>query len=314
MENVNDDCSVESGNENVTENMNKVDNKMLEEDDPIVSEVGMIFSSEKEMWEFYKIYVYSVGFPVRKRNSKKGNDGALGFVTFTCSREGKNRSSKSYTHGSWRISTAILEHNYKTSPSKSRLYRCNRELSTHVKRKLKVNDMAGIPLHKSYNSVVVEAVGYEKITCIEKDCRNYIENNNRYRQTYKEFGDVVTFDATYLTNKYDMPFAPFVGVDHHRQSILLGCGLVSNEDIDTFVWLFSTWLKSMPEFEVGWSVILDAYELHDNDWLSGLYKNRSRWVPCFLNTSSWVGMSTTQRNESINAFFDGYVYLKTSLK
>lgn len=58
---------------------------------------------------------------------------------------------------------------------------------------------------------------------------------NRCRQTYKEFGDVVTFDTTYLTNKYVMPFAPFVGVNHHRQSTLFGCGLLSNEDTYTFV-------------------------------------------------------------------------------
>lgn len=39
---------------------------------------------------------------------------------------------------------------------------------------------------------------------------------------YEEFGDIITFDTTYLTNKYDMPFAPFVGVNHHGHSILLG--------------------------------------------------------------------------------------------
>lgn len=73
----------------------------------------------------------------------------------------------------------LLDHNHKTSPTKSRLYRCNGELSAHVKRKLEVNDMAGIPLHKSFNSAVVEAGGYENMTCIEKDCRNYIEQVRR---------------------------------------------------------------------------------------------------------------------------------------
>lgn len=42
-----------------------------------------------------------------------------------------------------------------------------------------------------------------------------------------------------------MPFAPFVGVNHHGQSILLGCGLMSDEDTDTFIWLFKTWLVCM---------------------------------------------------------------------
>ncbi|XP_041009321.1 protein FAR-RED IMPAIRED RESPONSE 1-like [Juglans microcarpa x Juglans regia] len=50
------------------------------------------------------------------------------------------------------------------------------------------------------------------------------------RAAYQYFSDVVTFDTTYLTNRYGMPFALFVGVNHHGQSILLGAGLISNED------------------------------------------------------------------------------------
>jgi len=42
-----------------------------------------------------------------------------------------------------------------------------------------------------------------------------------------------------------MPFAPFVGVNHHGQSTLFGCGLISSEDTETFVWLFRTWLECM---------------------------------------------------------------------
>lgn len=32
---------------------------------------------------------------------------------------------------------------------------------------------------------------------------------------FQEFGDIDTFDTTYLTNKYEMRFAPFVGFNHH---------------------------------------------------------------------------------------------------
>ena len=70
--------------------------------------------------------------------------------------------------------------------------------------------------------------------------KNVFWADNRCRQAFKEFGDVVTFDTTYLTNRYDMPFAPFVGVNHHGQSTLLGCGIISNKDTRTFVWLFRT--------------------------------------------------------------------------
>ncbi|KAL2487403.1 Protein FAR1-RELATED SEQUENCE [Abeliophyllum distichum] len=129
----------DSDNKMVMENVNKLNDEILVEGSLIVPEVGMKFKDEKEVFEFYKRYAYNVGFPVGKRNSKKGDDGIV------------------------------------------KLYRCNRELSARVKRKLEVDDIAGISLHKSFNSAVVEASGYEKMTCVEKDCRNYIDNVRRLR-------------------------------------------------------------------------------------------------------------------------------------
>jgi hypothetical protein len=67
----------------------------------------------------------------------------------------------------------------------------------------------------------------------------------RSRASYEYFGDAITFDTTYLTNKYDMSFAPFVEVNHHGQSILFGGGLLLNEDTNIFIWLFEAWLKCM---------------------------------------------------------------------
>ncbi|XP_027915922.1 protein FAR1-RELATED SEQUENCE 3-like [Vigna unguiculata] len=57
---------------------------------------------------------------------------------------------------------------------------------------------------------------------IDFDDNNRISNvfwaDAHSRAACEEFGDVVSFDTTYLTNKYDMPFAPFVGVNHHDKS------------------------------------------------------------------------------------------------
>ncbi|XP_040987675.1 protein FAR-RED IMPAIRED RESPONSE 1-like [Juglans microcarpa x Juglans regia] len=38
------------------------------------------------------------------------------------------------------------------------------------------------------------------------------------------------------------------------------------------------------------------------------------WVPVYLKNTFCAGMSTTQRSESMNAFFDGYVHSGTTLK
>ena len=67
----------------------------------------------------------------------------------------------------------------------------------------------------------------------------------RSRATYESFHDVIIFDTTYLTNKYDMSFSPFIGINYHGKSIILGCGLLSGEDMDSFVWVFRQWLQSM---------------------------------------------------------------------
>ncbi|KAL4307219.1 hypothetical protein AHAS_Ahas16G0256400 [Arachis hypogaea] len=75
--------------------------------------------------------------------------------------------------------------------------------------------------------------------------RNVFWADARCRAAWEYFGDVVTFDTTYKTNRYDMPFGSFVGVNHHGISTLLGCALLRNEDTRTFQWLFCTWLKCM---------------------------------------------------------------------
>ena len=84
---------------------------------------------------------------------------------------------------------------------------------------------------------------------IDIDAENRIINvfwaDARSRAALVDFGDVISFDTTYLTNKYNMSFTSFVGVNHHGHSILLGCGLLSAEDASTFTWLFQCWLRCM---------------------------------------------------------------------
>ncbi|KAF5443801.1 hypothetical protein F2P56_036328 [Juglans regia] len=72
--------------------------------------------------------------------------------------------------------------------------------------------------------------------------------------------------------------------------------------------------QTVDEFEKCWDHFITSYKLHENAWLSSLYTEREYWVPAFLKDCFWAGMSTTQRSESMNAFFDGYVHAKINLK
>jgi hypothetical protein len=55
----------------------------------------------------------------------------------------------------------------------------------------------------------------------------------------------VSFDATYSTNQYNMIFTYFTGINHHMQSVFFGAAFLANEKIESYVWLFQTFLLAM---------------------------------------------------------------------
>ncbi|CAN6303481.1 unnamed protein product [Urochloa humidicola] len=65
------------------------------------------------------------------------------------------------------------------------------------------------------------------------------------RLDYQAFGDLVIFDSTYRTNRYRMPFVPFVGLNHHRSTTIFACAIVSHETVESFQWLLRTLVAAM---------------------------------------------------------------------
>ncbi|GJW31967.1 FAR1-related sequence 5-like protein [Tanacetum coccineum] len=54
---------------------------------------------------------------------------------------------------------------------------------------------------------------------------------------YAVFGDIVSFDATFRSNKYKMVFVPFTGINHHNRCITFASGLLSDETVGAYKWL-----------------------------------------------------------------------------
>ena len=65
------------------------------------------------------------------------------------------------------------------------------------------------------------------------------------RLDYATFGDAITFDTTYRTNLYSLPFGLFMGVNNHFQSIVLGGLLLTSEKTSDFEWAFTNFVEIM---------------------------------------------------------------------
>ena len=165
-------------------------------------ELGMTFDTENDVREYYKNYAKEKGFGVTRRSSNSDDNGQLKYLTLCCSRYGKTQSNSSNMlkpnptaglgckakinitrgpDGKFHLSTVILDHNHTLSPHKSRLFRCNKKLDFHVKRRLELNDRAGIRVNKNFSSFVVAADGHDNLTFGEKECRNHLEKIRRLK-------------------------------------------------------------------------------------------------------------------------------------
>ncbi|GJZ89869.1 FAR1-related sequence 5-like protein [Tanacetum coccineum] len=61
---------------------------------------------------------------------------------------------------------------------------------------------------------------------------------------YKEFGDIVYFDATFNSNKYNMKFVPFIGIDNHGKCVTLGSGMILHKDTQSYMWLLTAFMTA----------------------------------------------------------------------
>jgi hypothetical protein len=79
------------------------------------------------------------------------------------------------------------------------------------------------------------------------DCEEQITNifwaDAKMIVDYAHFGDVITFDATFGTNKVYRPFGVFVDFNQFRETVVFGAALMYDEIFKSFKWLFNTFLS-----------------------------------------------------------------------
>ncbi|KAJ9539438.1 hypothetical protein OSB04_032171 [Centaurea solstitialis] len=135
---------------------------------------------------------------------------------------------------------------------------------------------------------------------------------------YKMFGDVISFDATYRTNKHAMIFVPFVAIDNHKSSVVVGAALINGENIPNYTWILQAFMKAhgrQPLFVITdqCPAMKQAIPMGDG-WFDEMYRIRESWIPAYYKDCHMSGlMKTTSRSESINAFFNVFAEYENDL-
>ncbi|KAK9677023.1 hypothetical protein RND81_11G116700 [Saponaria officinalis] len=255
-------------------------------------------------------------------------------------------------------------HNHLLCPLKFREFqkKC-RDLNIQHKQFIVDNCKVNVGPTATFRHVKEYVDGYENIGACLTDFKNFgreikcfigledaqmkgfyyaydIDQNKCLFRVFWADAEAVTFDPTYSTNRYDMIFAPFTGVDHHKKSVTFGASLMSRENEPNFKWIFTKFLDAMggmqphcfftdqcpamktaycmwhimqklPE-KVGTTVTkeTDFVNLEPSDFeerwfalISEFQLEDNGWLKyMFSKRQRWIP-ATTQRSESINSFF-----------
>ncbi|KAK4416826.1 protein FAR1-RELATED SEQUENCE 5 [Sesamum alatum] len=136
---------------------------------------------------------------------------------------------------------------------------------------------------------------------------NVFWRDNQSRIDYDCFGDLVIFKTTYRTNRYDLVCAPFVGVNHHWQNIMFGCGFLSDETTKSFYWLFNTFLESMGS-KAPSSIFTDQDQAMANA-IAGVFPNaRHRLCLWHISKNAPSHLNSFNSSREFHSFFNRCLY------
>lgn len=243
---------------------------------------GLEFSSANEAYKFYSLHAASTGFKVRiGQLFRSKNDGSITSRRFVCSKEGRQHPSRvgcgafmriqRKESGRWVVDRLQIEHNHdldsavdgSTLMTAAPKLTFKEEETDGLENLNLVVTNGGVDLvtrgrqstiGSDWYSVILEYLQscqaedtgfYYAVEVDHGQCMSIFWADGRSRFSCSQFGDSVVFNTEYRSNGFLVPFAFFVGINHHRQPVLLGCALIAEESEQAFTWVFQTWLRAM---------------------------------------------------------------------
>ncbi|XP_043714901.1 protein FAR1-RELATED SEQUENCE 5-like [Telopea speciosissima] len=204
-------------------------------------------------------------------------------------------------------------------------------LRTKRQRSLAYGEPGSLLMYFENQSSINHSFTYSMQLDNDEQITNIFWADPKMRIDYAQFGDVVSLDNTFCTNKEYRPFGIFTGFNHHRGAIIFGAALLYDETVESFKWLFEAFAeahgqkkpitifmdqdaamaKALTEFEDEWQKLLKNYGVENNSWLQRIYGLKYKWAKCYMKNIFTLGMRSTQLSESLNS--DMKDYLKSTL-
>lgn len=242
---------------------------------------GLEFNSINEAHAYYRAYATKTGFNVRiGQLFRSRKTGIITARRFVCWKEGNQNCQrigcKAFMRvsrkdsGRWILDRLVKEHNHDLgfdSPVEvnKRISICPKgfkEEVSSVLENLGLVETADVNLIRHRESAIgsdwyhmfleyfqsrqAEDTGFfYAVEVVDGQCMNVLWADSRSRFSCSQFGDAVIFDTTYRKSNYLLPFASFIGINHHRQPVLLACALIADESKESFTWIFRAWLRAM---------------------------------------------------------------------
>ncbi|KAI3445171.1 hypothetical protein Pfo_001836, partial [Paulownia fortunei] len=208
--------------------------------------------------------------------------------------------------GEWKVGKFVMEHNHEmVATDQTHLLRSSCNISHAQKSTL-------------------EAMNVQLDD--DKRVMNFFFRDYRCWVDYEYFGDVLSDDTTYRTNRYNLIYAPFVGINHHKQNVMFGLAFMLDEIESSFEWLFRTFLDSMsgkqPEifFTDQCQVMMNAVEMvfpcaHNHLCnLNGDSNFKKLWHKCMSHYESEEEIEATWKKIIIEYNLSGHKWLNGMYK
>nr|KYP70189.1 Protein FAR1-RELATED SEQUENCE 4 [Cajanus cajan] len=217
----------------------------------------MEFETEDAAYNFYNDYAYKVGFSVRISKGHKDKYGKIVNRVFCCSCEryrGKDKREDNVKNPRPQSRFGCLA-KMKVNSRLTGKYRVTEFIAEHAHETTTPTDDSGITPKAScgvleyLQKMQLEDSNFFYAIQVDEDdlITNIFWADVKMMIDYSYFGDVVCFDTTYRKNKEGRPFAMFVGVNHHKLTIIFGAALLYDGTAKSFIWLFNTFAKAMSE-------------------------------------------------------------------